>query len=273
MFCFTGNLIVCDASYPDLQIAMENNHTQISGSTDCASLIDPPITQHSNFVGYNILESTPTNEVRPHIEPHYLNPVFNTAYSPIVDISNQVKKSIEETVNEDLNNHQNQIQPTQIVRDEEPTKISNIRLPEVQVFMPLPEQYQPSKSEPQLPKPMEPLPYQHPIYLNAQDEISGTKTTIDMGNKPLTGQHVYAHIDPVLQEQQLSQLATEIEQLKAKVEELSSENQRLALNLNQQNLEVANNKFFVDTRPILPLSQIPALSTIKPPNEDYERTP
>ncbi|XP_022904766.2 leucine-rich repeat protein SHOC-2 [Onthophagus taurus] len=258
------NPILCDISYPDLKIDMERNHTILSGSTECLS-----------YPNVNYLGSRESPQIsldhKKRIEPPYLDPFYNVAYNPVTEMSNQVKKSIQ-TENEEQNNHQNQISS----QESDPTKYT---LVQQQIFVPLPNQFANSNEQDQNNEMQQPDSYQHQTYhtpernLNLNNRIE----TIHMNNKPLNVQQVYTHVDPVLQEQQLTQLASEIEQLRAKVEKLSSENQRLSQNLNQQNLNQQNlesqNKFFEDSRPMLPLVQLPTISTTEPPNENnYGRT-
>lgn len=253
---------------------MEINHTKITGVANCPTLSEQPVTpKRNNFLGYIGPEVTsslppifPTNF--PHInEPVNINPLYNVPFNPIPDVSNQVKKSVDETVAvHDSNNHQNQIQGDQ------PQPSSNYDvsiLSEEDIFVPLQERYNPgSGAGVQINQ--EPLPYKHSNFLPKQDD--NLNENVSTG-KSLEEHTTHARYDQTIQERQISKLTSEIEELRAKLQELASENERLAHDLNQHNTLQNVERIFGDTVPIIPLEQIASLSTIKPPNEDFEKTP
>lgn len=245
----TDNPILCDSALPEILSVMEINHTKITGVANCPTLSEQPVTtKRNNFLGYIGPDATtplPANLPQEINEMTNINPLYNVAYNPLMpDISNQVKKSaIESTspTNHDENHQQNQIQSDQ---------------PKLQddIFMPLQHQEDSSSHIPNL----QPLPYQHPIYKATINDEDSSKTISEDTTRPNRAQ-----ISP---ERQISKLTSEIEELRAKLQELASENQRLTHDLNQHNnLQV----FAGNTRPILPLEQIASLSTIKPPNGDF----
>lgn len=232
---------------------METNHTKITGVANCPTLSEQPVTtKRNNFLGY--IGADLTSPLPPFFsanlprinEPVNINPMYNSPYNPIGDISNQVKKSVHEiAIDHDSNNHQNQIQGDQ----------------------PQPSGYEvniaPEENQ-------QPIPYRHQIYLESaqNDELNENFSTKWSQQEPTA-----SYYDQTVQERQISKLTSEIEELRAKLQELESENERLTQDLNQHNTVQIVDRIFGSSRPIIPLEQIPSLSTIKPPNEDFERMP
>ncbi|XP_017769116.1 PREDICTED: leucine-rich repeat-containing protein 15-like [Nicrophorus vespilloides] len=98
-----------------------------------------------------------------------------------------------------------------------------------------------------------------------KDQLSGgdqltprARSNLAVTELPLNDQPIYTNVDPVIQEQQISQLATEIEQLRTRLQELTSENQRLTRNLH-------------DIRPPQKFSTLLLSTTKAPTDESNER--
>ncbi|GJQ76872.1 hypothetical protein Trydic_g15078 [Trypoxylus dichotomus] len=274
------NPILCDSALPEILSVMEINHTKITGVANCPTLSEQPVTtKRNNFLGYIGPEATSPLPIfsanLPHLsEPVNINPLYNVPYNPVPDISNQVKKSVED---ETLTIHDSNDQQNQIQGDQPQSANFDVNIPsEEDIFVPIPEEYNPeiggeiTTSH----RDQQPYPYQHQIFLQPTPDDDAAILNENISTKSLQFEPTtYAHYDQTIQERQINKLTSEIEELRAKLQELESENERLTHNLNQHNNLQNVDRIFGSSRPIIPLEQIPSLSTIKPPNEDFERTP
>lgn len=166
------NPILCDAALPEIQSAMEVNHTRIFGVSHCPPLSEQPVTSKPNgFLGY-IPETTPSAVPLPVLN----NPV-------LTNVNGYTKLTYDTKVN-----------------DAPPAVTSNGSLYETP---PIEVKNNNSNSS---------------VVLLKRSAIIGNET-----RSPL--------VDPVKQEQQITKMAIQIQELWTRIDQLSNQNQLL---LNQQ---------------------------------------
>ncbi|CAH1129995.1 unnamed protein product [Ceutorhynchus assimilis] len=190
----TDNPILCDAALPEITSEMETNHTKVIGvSYHCPPLNEQPITSRPNgYLGYVVpIQTTPSVPV--------LRPVYgNSAYDSSPDRL--------ETPN--------QIQP-------------NLHLAQAPRVT---EQYQnynnPDNSEGRDAAVIQQTVNDEPIAVTVlKSEPVSNQSQENLPPKLNTTTPVV--IDPVVQGQVINKLASEIEELKTRIEEISVQNERL----------------------------------------------
>ncbi|CAH1280672.1 unnamed protein product [Diabrotica balteata] len=185
------NPILCDAALPDIVSIMETNHTKIIGISHCPPLSEQPTTSKPNaFLGY-IPESS-IGLHYPGIEhnrPEYQNEQANQKNS-IPTVQSDV------TLNAKL--HYN-IQNEPLIPNEPLKKDVVLNV-------------QTSANNDQIHNPFR--------VLNDTLNISANKSEILQSDQAQT-------FDPVKQGQQINKLASEIEELRTRIDELTSQNQML----------------------------------------------
>ncbi|KAJ8927916.1 hypothetical protein NQ314_019546 [Rhamnusium bicolor] len=230
-----GNPILCDAALPEIMSAMEINHTRIYGVSHCSPLNEQPITTKQNaFLGY-IAETTPLPAA---ISSHHADSNVQIQTIPdaklVLDDPNNVQhnnkllypEKISDSGVELRTNHQYTIENDQPIMNT-PVKpvLHNIEKP-IAITLQKP----PSNDVKQVISGIQ----------GSNDDInlqtSQTKiTTLNEDSSSVkANEQVDAKtqvFDPVQQGQQITKLASEIEELRSRIDQLSSQNQLL---LNQQ---------------------------------------
>nr|XP_023018896.1 leucine-rich repeat-containing G-protein coupled receptor 4 isoform X2 [Leptinotarsa decemlineata] len=196
------NPILCDAALPDIMSIMEINHTRIYGVSHCPPLSEQPTTSKPTaFFGY-VPETTP------------LLPAAISANS-----GNALQ-------NEQTDDQQNQLDIPKNSQSDTNTEITV----ESNSFSIV-------KNESIAMKPQENTNTDQNSNETLQRDI-GTGASNDEIIRPTGTNHTAQIFDPIKQGQQINKLANEIEELRSRIDVLSSQNQLL---LNQQ-YNNSNNK-------------------------------
>ncbi|XP_076263353.1 leucine-rich repeat-containing larval translucida [Rhynchophorus ferrugineus] len=197
--CLQDNPILCDAALPEITSEMETNHTRIYGVSHCPPLSEQPITPRLNaFLGYVPDQTSPTPIYgRPSYEPK-LVPQSN---EDILETPNQIQAKIYPQIREPVVELRTSDQYHTIDRfqEDDPSVVRK-----------------PRRDEP---------------IAETLHRLSVTESTTEMSTqgtaatlKPNRTDQVY---DPVLQGQVINKLVSEIEELKSKVEQLTTQNEML----------------------------------------------
>lgn len=283
------NPILCDAALPEIIAAMEVNHTKLAGGSHCAPLSEQPVTSKPNaFLGYvpdsltqsSVLISPPIPvQAQPHVYQQILSPVapnqpqvhqqllIGTAQPQVeLKIAEQIVSN-EMPQNDDANSHMDDHKEQQTHLNEDVVDV----IEEVETNHHL------------LQEPLNQRKHNiQPITNNEPDQDSDLYKRANV-HVPEPPRMVFHNDEPttILQEQQISQMSSEIEQLRTRVLQLTSENERLAQNLTQhiiltnENDNADNHVIADDTRPIEPIEYaMPTLVSMRNLDalDEYEDT-
>ncbi|KAK4877356.1 hypothetical protein RN001_009862 [Aquatica leii] len=222
------NPILCDAALPEIVAAMEINHTRISGVAHCAPLSEQPTTAKPNaYLGFipednekmlahhNAKTVLPTyQQPLPYLNNHQSQNELSNNYQPKNEVPKSSKTNHDKFINEDNFDNQGlkyepvsfeKVEDSNVKAVSESTSTNNVK----------------------------------PLETFRNEEVAGIKqikaTAIDNTNtqtgvKTTNGENVPVEqpIDPLLQQKQLDILASQLEQLRLKVEELTVQNKILS---------------------------------------------
>ncbi|KAF5301243.1 hypothetical protein FQR65_LT00943 [Abscondita terminalis] len=218
------NPILCDAALPEIVAAMEINHTRISGVAHCAPLSEQPTTAKPNgYLGFipedneKILAQNSNNVVPsyqqplPYLNSHQSQNELPNNFHPKNEVPKSTKNNHEKFINEDVFENQGlKYEPVSFEKNDD----SSVRTSD------------PSSNNVKS------------LDTFGNDEVADTKQVktvnadddIQNGAKSTSSENISVEqpIDPVIQQKQLDILASQIEQLRLKVEELTVQNKILS---------------------------------------------
>lgn len=206
----TDNPILCDAALPEITSEMETNHTKVIGVSYCPPLNEQPITPRPNaYLGYVPEETTPMLPILPPLfgkSPYDTPPLLRTNFDHL-ETPNQIQPKIYSEARDPTIGHRNNDQ-YQTIEHFEGGEAGIIK--------------KPVNDEPVA------VTLQNPLAntLNNTQEITTNQLNV---NRTV--------FDPVVQGQVISKLASEIEELRTRIDEISAQNERL---LNKTILDQTN---------------------------------
>ncbi|XP_065160953.1 protein artichoke [Atheta coriaria] len=248
------NPILCDAALPEITSSMEVNHTKIVGVSHCPPLSEQPVTSKPNaFLGYIPEVTTPQTVLPIQNEPIYKVESNNDARNlqdlnyPSIGEHEFVPMRHGKHLHRPLDTplpYQKYNNPNHVVMSHAPNPIQQ-QQPELTPIRDTynkhqPETHQPQNYEQQYQQPVqihEPVNALPAIVPENQTRAHDEPTLDDQPSVsmitelPMKDQAIYTNVDPHVQQLQISELASELVQLRSRVQELQSENARLTMNL------------------------------------------
>ncbi|KAF5297200.1 hypothetical protein FQA39_LY12215 [Lamprigera yunnana] len=220
------NPILCDAALPEIVAAMEINHTRISGVSHCAPLSEQSTTTKPNgYLGFipedsaKVLQHNIQNVVPTYAQPlPYLNNRQSqnnllSNYQPKNEVLVKPTKPLDVFNNEDtLESRGMKYDPVSFDNREETAGSADA----------IANRNNHIKQNGGAPNP-DLTTDQHSTNGNGNGQLSGPKST---NSESIS-------VDPVMQQKQLNMLASQIEQLRLKVEELTVQNKILSHTISQ----------------------------------------
>lgn len=191
------NPILCDAALPDITSIMETNHTRIYGVSHCPPLNEQPTTSKPNaYLGY-IPE---------------LNPRLRL---PIIPKSNRLDYQNEQEIHTSVST-KNNVQDVNV--NPEPTLAAKLHY---KVESNDPSIVEDTSTKKDIPLNVEPNTVEVQPSISNNSISQANDTTVRTGNDSTVA------FDPVKQGQQINKLASEIEELRTRLDQLSNQNQML----------------------------------------------